>query len=663
MVISAIRHFDLLGPKCIARIWSACWALVRKYTSVPLWPASDTILTREPPTTIAVAQALDVTILADTNRDGKIDAQTDGQNKASWTNERGAIFLPNIGDTDGRCSANIDINTADTKIDTCNDASDNILRNASYLAPLKVLPVAGLAKDATGSLTATNAAKVRLFRKTNKGWSYVDSSTTFTASDLAAGLDLGIDARDIRRPGGWDGRTSVQVSVTSGGKEYKDAVALRVSPVLTHHHGQSVEYVIMRSTEQEDGYDKYWTQTVDGVANATSWAGIKGGLKQAFSGDDRWSQDFIEPGYVSMPGPNGLVYLHVIIRSFQDYRVAGRQAFTALRSANTGAVQWLVPGYSQDSGGNIETIPPYSYNGKHYPAGRVISGRQETALPNAFAFFKAQETQEALELDTSWLLVGHVDEFIQFLPTTTSRGWAIMVDDPKAGLEFFKNLKQQGHGNLNWLSRKFNTAYPKGYPKTINDLLALPQLEDYTKLASDKIEANLNILKKETGITDAEIYRLPGIYYLGLEDTSPSDNAFAKAQASDASDGGGDVEVEDWQQSAEPVSRVPALSALQAGGGRAVDSLHNRAEQVSLISIGPAVINGIVLSDKHYASPNPFGPVVNGVDLLQKNAIDTYKKLNYDVRFVDDWNTLHILDGEIHCGSNTVRTPKGSWWA
>ncbi|CEJ92617.1 hypothetical protein VHEMI08256 [[Torrubiella] hemipterigena] len=611
---------------------------------------------------VAVAQAIGVTILADTNRDGKIDVKTDGQNKATWTNERGAIFLPNIVDTDGRCSANININTADNKLETCHDASDNVLRNSNYLAPLKVLPVSGLATDAKGHFTVTNAAKVRLFRKTSKGWSYVDGCTSFTAADLAAGLDLGIDGRDIRRPSGWDGRTNVQFSVVSDGKEYKDTVTLRVAPVLTHHHAQSVEYVLMHNTKKADGYDDYWTETVGGVTNATAWAGIKGGLKQAFSECDRWSQDFIEPGYASMPGPNGLVYLHIIIRSFQSDRESGRQAFS-LRSSNTGAVQWLMNGYSQDSGGNIETIPPYSNNGKHWPAGRVISGRQEKFLPNAFAFFKAQETQDALELDTSWLLVGHVDEFIQFLPVKTNRGWAIMVDDPKLGLEFFKNLKAQGHGDLNWLSRKFNTAYPKSYPKTITDLLAMNNLEEYTKLASDKIEANLNILKKETGITDAEIYRLPGLYYLWLNDKSPHDKAVAKAMASNSSDGGnaGDIADEDWQSS-KSVAQVPALNALQAGGGRAEDSLQVRAEQVNLIAIGPAIINGIVLSDKHYAAPNPFGPIVSGVDVIQKNALDTYKKLGYDVRFVDDWETLHTYNGEIHCGSNTVRTPKGTWW-
>jgi protein-arginine deiminase len=29
---------------------------------------------------------------------------------------------------------------------------------------------------------------------------------------------------------------------------------------------------------------------------------------------------------------------------------------------------------------------------------------------------------------------------------------------------------------------------------------------------------------------------------------------------------------------------------------------------------------------------------------------------------VDDWNAYHLLWGEVHCGTNTVRTPTANWW-
>ncbi|MEW5818431.1 MAG: protein-arginine deiminase family protein [Spirochaetota bacterium] len=31
--------------------------------------------------------------------------------------------------------------------------------------------------------------------------------------------------------------------------------------------------------------------------------------------------------------------------------------------------------------------------------------------------------------------------------------------------------------------------------------------------------------------------------------------------------------------------------------------------------------------------------------------------------FIDDWNTYHNEEGEIHCGTNVKRTPPGvKWW-
>jgi protein-arginine deiminase len=30
--------------------------------------------------------------------------------------------------------------------------------------------------------------------------------------------------------------------------------------------------------------------------------------------------------------------------------------------------------------------------------------------------------------------------------------------------------------------------------------------------------------------------------------------------------------------------------------------------------------------------------------------------------WLDDWASYHLMWGEVHCGSNTRRTPIGQWW-
>ncbi|KAI8711039.1 Arginine deiminase type-3 [Fusarium sp. LHS14.1] len=82
------------------------------------------------------------------------------------------------------------------------------------------------------------AEKVRLFHRVSNAWEYVGGNYTFNALELRAGLELGIDARDVRRPGGWNGRVTVQFTIHDGSNEASDTVALRVAPVLTHRHLQ-----------------------------------------------------------------------------------------------------------------------------------------------------------------------------------------------------------------------------------------------------------------------------------------------------------------------------------------------------------------------------------------------------------------------------------------
>jgi protein-arginine deiminase len=68
-----------------------------------------------------------------------------------------------------------------------------------------------------------------------------------------------------------------------------------------------------------------------------------------------------------------------------------------------------------DSLGNLETIPPYTYKGRTFPAGRIISGQRPTGPRDAPTkvlrdLLAAQKVQDPLVLDTSFLAVGHVDE-------------------------------------------------------------------------------------------------------------------------------------------------------------------------------------------------------------------------------------------------------------
>lgn len=588
-----------------------------------------------------VSSAFKADIRADTNRDGFVDliGESDAQEKTSWTQSHGAIFLPNIGDTDQRCSkiALSEPYSDVSALVACNDSSDDVQRAPQYLAPLKTVPIPDLPLGAFGQVSVPDIdarANVRIFRREGNDWIITHDNDTFSDQELVSGLDLGIDGRDIHRPGGWDGRVNVRFAVYSDDITSTDEVALRVAPVLTHHNLDSVEQVLAmeaNDTTVQGFYLQKFNQDLEAIVKQ---AGVPQGLylfAQRLDPDhpyrhlnrEIWTQDFMEPGYVSMPGPGGTISLRVMIRSAEKYRELGEDLFAHYRGTELAAVQQPDgPGRLVDDTGNVEAIPPYVYNDQSYPAGRVIMGTDGDEKPFLTSFFQAQELQDPILLDTSWLGVGHVDEFVQFLPVETERGWVVMVNDPRAGLKMLQDIQAAGYGSLPAISRKNDTGVnpecdlydlddddctsPRGvFTPTIDELLANPETAYLNEGAAQHIDANIETLRKETGVGDAEILHLPCLVQKhGYFDESH----------------------------------------FKVGG------------------FFPNVVNGLVLSGLNtYVAPNPYGPVIDGKDVLAEAISGLYAKVNMVVRFVDDWNTHHP-NGEIHCGTNSFRDISARWW-
>ena len=77
---------------------------------------------------------------------------------------------------------------------------------------------------------------------------------------------------------------------------------------------------------------------------------------------------------------------------------------------------WGNPGAATtfDAFGNLENSPPVTVDGVDYPFGRIYYGRSQGGVGMQLAmadFLSSQSVQEPFELDTTWLCVGHVDEF------------------------------------------------------------------------------------------------------------------------------------------------------------------------------------------------------------------------------------------------------------
>ncbi|KAG5768757.1 hypothetical protein H9Q72_003829 [Fusarium xylarioides] len=553
-------------------------------------------------------------IRADTNRDGRVDLEgsSDTKDKTRWTENREVLL--------------------DKNLDDCHDASDNIQRSPDYLATLKTVPVPTLPENAKGTVAVPDATQrklVRIFQKQGKDWVYIDNYHTFSQRELQAGLDLGIDARNTRRPKSrdtrnperWDGRVTVRFTIQVGSTKSSDTVMLRVAPVLTHHHLQTVEQVLT----VQDVSNPYLDDFANILDSITKAAGLKkdiGFFLMDGKRLDKWAQDFVEPGYASMPGPNGTVSIRILIRCPRAHTAqeGGQHLFLYFRKAGVGAVQHLgAPSPDIDAGGNIEAIPPYTFKGKIWRAGRLIVGQHGSKYHHILSYLEAQESQKPLRLDTDWLAVGHVDEFLQFIPANNARGWVAVISDPILAIKILENAKKAGHGSLPAISRKNDTRWPRccEMPEcdqpvnsiTVNQLLSNNRLMKLNKRCDAKIKSNIETLRKEVGLTDEDIIRIPALFI----ENGPSEP-----------DGPGEPEVG---------------------------------------AFFPAVINNLVLTGYNTCiAPYPWGPSVGGEDIFAETISHKYAEVGMKIEFIDDWDTHHRLQGGVHCGTNSFRSMSAPWW-
>jgi protein-arginine deiminase len=81
------------------------------------------------------------------------------------------------------------------------------------------------------------------------------------------------------------------------------------------------------------------------------------------------------------------------------------------------------------------------------------------------------------------------------------------------------------------------------------------------------------------------------------------------------------------------------------------------------VAYQPGMVNGIYVSDTHFAAPDPHGPEIEGKDIFKQAMESALTPLGITVHWVEDWDTYHRQLGEVHCGSNATRkVPDTKWW-
>ncbi len=571
----------------------------------------------------------EVRLFADANRDGELSAADRNGDRAAWGHQSGAVFLANIDDDSARCPKSA---PTDDEIAACNDAADEVVNgddDVLDLAPLRI-EVSSLPAGATVELAAVDAGagRVRLFRKRDGAF---ENGTTealvVPAAEVGAGLELGLEGLDVVRDAGqWDGFVDLVVTAKGAGGDVlaTDRVRMRVSPVFLSHHLLQAErtFATKLPTAFDDGSSRAFNAA---MTSATREAGVAGGFTPV-TADDQWNQDYFETGFATMPGPGGAQHaMRVYIRSANynigssgrvntkyPLRVAGRTVFSVFRGKDVAGLQQYDKTLSKDlnndtydSFGNTETIPPHSFAGKTYPLGRIVRGASETDFPEpSFSRFLAgQGYQDPVLVDTSWLLVGHIDETTSFVKAGGPLGWKMLLADTALGKKLLEDARAAGAGAARmFVGKRWYDWDGNATPAetTIAQVLADEEVMAMSATAAVKEERQFEQFAAATGLTEADILRVPALD--------------------------------------QPVE------------GKA-------------LAYVPGMVNGIYLADGVFGAPEPHGPIVGGVDPFKATLEATLATASIRVVWIEDWDLYHAEAGEVHCGSNVQRAiPAIKWW-
>lgn len=563
-----------------------------------------------------------VDIDVDTNRDGDVSNTTfDEAGEDSFAQTGGAVFFYNVDDDDNNGVA---------------DAGDSLASGTdpADLARIVVRRYAGLPSTATVTIDVGPAAaqsRIRIFRNSGGAWSSVyggGASFTLPAAAVAAGdVELGIEAR-ARISLAWDGEVTLTLRIADGTTALgTDAVRLRLAPLLLADMvtWRMKEAVVVDIPAPELDNTVALQQAVQAACTAigATFRRANGPTYQW----DRWIQDSHEAGAHLLPAvglprkPVDTILQLARWREIDDWApdvMWGPDfAFIARFSNSSGSLNY---------GGNLEIAPLHtSAGGVHYPWGRIVVGGGTTTILGTTTsvtdrmdslyreFFDALGAQGPhVEISTAWLAVGHVDEYLMFVPAPARpRGWAVVFASPALARQLLQNVQNAGGGSkLVFAGRTGNWAAGiPAYQTTVSAILADAALMSYNNAAQARLDSIKQVLISQLGLSASDFVEVPVLF----EDVG---QGYAAAYNPGV---------------ANLIPFVGASGAI------------------------PVVV------------PDPEGPD-NPTDVWQNEVRTKLQALGTAARplqpsFVDVFNSYHIMLGEAHCGTNFVCAPPAmDWW-
>ncbi len=507
LILKPLNSLVILSPKTLIPITELTDSLIVQGNtySEELDDRSLTINLLDQHQQVIVSYGLFFTVLricldVDADRDGVVEENH--PNKANWKQGKdgyGAILLVN-SDRD-RSEAN----EQDYHLKGLLEIKDCSLMVVRKVGPKSLPPHC----DLRVWVSDENAPYVRIFEQleTNIAHELVGpghQQGNLREQDIAQDTFLAVEGLHYREVD-FDGVIFINLSLIKDNEVvYTDRVRFQVAPWIMTPHTLSPQTVYIARIASGSNY-KMIEQLRFVVGASQAQLEIVSSIRYR---NDRWMQDEIEFGYSESPGH----FMYVVLNSPRD-RGLDEFAEQELLGNDVGHITIKNPeATTLDSFGNLEVSPPVTVNGVDYPFGRILFGGNHPDTPeystrmvkNIRDFLYAQQVQPPIELFCDWLEVGHIDEFMTFVPTQIGKGFKLLLTSPNKYYEIIQSLDQQNQTDLYQRSRVGNLS--------ISDLLSNQELAQNNQRFQTYIDWNRDILKQELGLVEDDIIDLPGLF-------------------------------------------------------------------------------------------------------------------------------------------------------
>ncbi|ACK66158.1 Protein-arginine deiminase [Rippkaea orientalis PCC 8801] len=454
--------------------------------------------------------AIRVCLDVDADRDGVVEENSPYKNDWKWGKDGyGAILLVN---SDQDNNGTDDVNFEDYRLNGLLDIKDLSLMVVRKTGPGRLPSGCELRL----SVSRSDSRRVRVFDELdgNRGYELIGpgkSQGYLRERDTEKNLFLAIEG--LHYPDrDFDGVITVDLSLIQDRQEiYSDRVRFQVAPWIMTPHTLSPKTVYV--SRLESGSNAPMIEDIRQLV----------GLAQAqlevvaphVNRGDRWMQDEIEIGYCQSPGH----LMYVVLDSprnrgldeFPEEHLLGTDFGYVTRDTGEG-------GNTLDSFGNLEVSPPVTVKGTTYPFGRILYGGNHPDAPEYNTqmmgvvrdFLIAQKIQAPVELFSDWLSVGHIDEFMTFVPTPTPKGFKLLLASPSKCFSLLQDLQEKGQGDL--LLREGKEISSRDAAISVSDILNDTKLRKDNDRFQEYINWNRTILKAELGLEEGDIIDLPSLF-------------------------------------------------------------------------------------------------------------------------------------------------------